>query len=66
VFCICFVSAASVKRTQESLISGGGGEEKIYRRRTNSPGRQSVERSTSPSVSAQQKMVCSSFFMFFI
>ncbi|WJX18619.1 hypothetical protein P8452_08400 [Trifolium repens] len=49
--------SASVKRTQESLISGsGGGEEKIYRRRTNSPGRQSVERSTSPSVSAQQKM----------
>ncbi|WJX12151.1 hypothetical protein P8452_02678 [Trifolium repens] len=50
--------SASVKRTQESCISRGGGEEKIYRRRPNSPGRQSVERSASPStsVSAQQKM----------
>ncbi|GAU37190.1 hypothetical protein TSUD_30550 [Trifolium subterraneum] len=49
--------SASVKRTQESWISGGGGEEQILGR-PNSPGRRSVERSASPSrsVSAQQKM----------
>jgi hypothetical protein len=47
-----------MKRTQQSWISGGGGEEKIYWRRPNSLGIQSVERpaSTSTSVYAQQKM----------
>ncbi|MCH87876.1 protein TIME FOR COFFEE-like, partial [Trifolium medium] len=46
----------SVKRTQESWISGGGGEKQIFR--ANSPGRRSVEpsASSSKSVSAQQKM----------
>ncbi|XP_045796213.1 protein TIME FOR COFFEE-like isoform X2 [Trifolium pratense] len=48
--------SASVKRTQESWISGGGGEKQIFR--VNSPGRRSIEPSASPSksVSVQQNM----------
>lgn len=57
-----------MKRSHDSWISGaGGGEELSFRRRLNSPGRESVEPSAlaSLSVSAKQTKVCSFFFLCF-
>ncbi|XP_012569782.1 protein TIME FOR COFFEE isoform X3 [Cicer arietinum] len=48
--------SASVKRSHDSWISGaGGGEELSFRRRLNSPGRESVEPSALASLSVSAK-----------
>lgn len=55
-YCDCCVFTASVKRLREKWITGGGTEEQIFRRRSNSP-----SDSTSLDVSSQLKKVCSNF-----